>query len=83
VILFLWISLVMQDYRPQLADITVPCLIAWGRESNYYGENNYKFMQASMVRSPEVSVVPFDGCGHCLHIQDPERFNRILIAFLG
>lgn len=83
VILFLWISLVMQDYRPQLAEIDVPCLVAWGRESNYYGEDNYTYMKAALVRSPEVSVVPFDGCGHALHIQDPERFNRILIDFIG
>ncbi len=73
VILFLWISLMMQDYRPQLAEITVPCLLAWGRESNYYGEDTYAYMKAALVRSPEVSVVPFDGCGHALHIQDPER----------
>ena len=83
VILFLWISMMMQDYRPQLAEITVPCLLAWGRESNYYGEDTYAWMQAALVRSPEVSVVPFDGCGHALHIQDPERFNRTLISLIG
>jgi pimeloyl-ACP methyl ester carboxylesterase len=83
VILFLWISMMMQDYRPQLAEITVPCLLAWGRESNYYGEDTYACMQAALVRSPEVSVVPFDGCGHALHIQDPERFNRTLMSFIG
>ena len=83
VILFLWISLMMQDYRPQLAEITVPCLLAWGKESNYYGEDTYAYMQSAMVLSPEVSVVPFDGCGHALHIQDPERFNQTLMSFIG
>jgi pimeloyl-ACP methyl ester carboxylesterase len=83
VILFLWISMMMQDYRPQLAEIDVPCLLAWGRESNYYGQDNYTYMQAAMVRSPEVTVVPFEGCGHALHIQDPERFNRTLMSFIG
>lgn len=83
VVLFLWISLMMQDYRPQLARITVPCLLAWGKESNYYGEGTYAYMQSALVRSPEVSVVPFDGCGHALHIQDPERFNRTLMSFIG
>lgn len=83
VILFLWISMMMQDYRPQLAEIAVPCLLVWGRESNYYGEDNYVYMKAALVRSPEVSVVPFEGCGHALHIQDPERFNQALIAFIG
>jgi pimeloyl-ACP methyl ester carboxylesterase len=83
VIIFLWISLVMQDYRELLGRITVPCLIAWGRESNYYDEENYRFMQSALVQSPQVSVVPFEGCGHALHIQDPERFNRTLIDFMG
>lgn len=83
VVLFLWISMMMQDYRPQLAEIDVPCLLAWGRESNYYGQDNYAYMQAALVRSPEVTVVPFEGCGHALHIQDPERFNRALMNFIG
>lgn len=83
VILFLWISMMMQDYRPQLGEITVPFLLVWGRESNYYGEDNYTYMKAALVRSPDVSVVPFDGCGHALHIQDPERFNRALMSFIG
>lgn len=83
VILFLWISMMMQDYRPQLGEITVPFLLVWGRESNYYGEDNYTYMKAALVRSPDVSVVPFDGCGHALHIQDPEGFNRALMSFIG
>jgi pimeloyl-ACP methyl ester carboxylesterase len=83
VIIFLWISMIMQDYRPQLGEIDVPCLVAWGRESNYYGEDNYTYMKAALARSPEVSVVPFDGCGHALHIQEPDRFNRSLIDFIG
>jgi pimeloyl-ACP methyl ester carboxylesterase len=83
VILFLWISMMMQDYRPQLAEIDIPCLLAWGCESNYYGEDNYAYMQAALVRSPEVTVVPFEGCGHALHVQDPERFNRVLMRFVG
>lgn len=82
VILFLWISMMMQDYRAQLAEITVPCLLAWGRESNYYGEETYTFMEKALVRSPEVRSVPFGNCGHALHIQDPARFNSVLIDFI-
>lgn len=83
VIIFLWISMVMQDYRPQLACIEVPCLIAWGRESNYYGEDNYRYMERAMVNAPAISVVSFPDCGHILHIQDAERFNRLLMEFIG
>ena len=52
VIVFLWISLMMQDYRPELAEITIPCLLVWGRESNYYGEETYRFMEAALVNAP-------------------------------
>ncbi|MCK9229349.1 MAG: alpha/beta hydrolase [Syntrophales bacterium] len=82
VILFLWISMMMQDYRPQLAGISVPCLLVWGGESTYYGEGTYAFMKNALVRSPEVRSVAFENCGHALHIQNPERFNRILIDFI-
>ncbi|MCX7634478.1 MAG: alpha/beta hydrolase [Syntrophales bacterium] len=82
-VIFFWISMVMQDYRPQLGEIKVPCLITWGRESNYYGEDNYRYMEKAMVKAPVVTVVPFEGCGHALHIQDAGRFNRLLMDFIG
>lgn len=83
VILFLWISMIMQDYRAQLAGVTVPSLLAWGRESNYYGEGTYTFMEKALAGSPEVKSVAFENCGHALHIQDPERFNSVLIDFIA
>lgn len=79
VIIALWISLSLQDYRSVLKEITAPCLLAYGMESNYYPPENYAFMAEAM---PRARTVPFAGCGHALHIQDPERFNRELIEFL-
>lgn len=79
IIVAFWISMVMQDYRPLLPEITVPCLLTHGLESNYYPPENYTFMKNGL---PEASVVPFAGCGHALHIQDPEKFNTIVGDFL-
>ena len=79
VMVALWISMSMQDYRPVLKDITAPCLITFGCESNYYPPGNYAYMKDQI---PQARVIPFEGCGHALHIQDPEKFNRELIAFL-
>jgi pimeloyl-ACP methyl ester carboxylesterase len=74
-----WISMSMQDYRPVLKKITVPCLITYGCESNYYPPENYAYMKTQI---PQARVIPFERCGHALHIQDPEKFNRELLAFL-
>jgi non-heme chloroperoxidase len=79
VIVALWISMSGQDYRTVLPEITAPCLITYGVESNYYPPENYAYMQSVI---PSARVVPFDNCGHALHIQDPVKFNRELIAFL-
>lgn len=79
VVVALWISLSLQDYRSTLADITIPCLITYGLESNYYPPENYEYMKNNI---PDAKVEPFEGCGHALHIQDHEKFNRLIMAFL-
>lgn len=79
VIINLWVALVMQDYRSLLPQISVPCLITYGEESNYYASANSEYMKENI---PDSRLVSFPDCGHALHIQDPERFNRELINFL-
>lgn len=79
VIAAFWIAMATQDYRPVLKDITVPCLMTYGDESNYYPPENYSYMREQI---PLSRVVEFKGCGHALHIQAPELFNRTVIQFL-
>jgi non-heme chloroperoxidase len=79
VIAAFWIAMAIQDYRPLLKNITVPCLLTYGKESNYYPPENYEYMQKQM---PDARIIPFDGCGHALHIQDPELFNSTVMNFL-
>jgi pimeloyl-ACP methyl ester carboxylesterase len=79
VIAAFWIAMAMQDYRPVLRNISVPCLLIYGTESNYYPAENYAYMQKQI---PDARVVAFEGCGHALHIQDPELFNRVALDFL-
>ena len=80
VIAAFWIAMMTQDYRPVLKDLVVPCLLAYGTESNYYPPGNYDYMQKQI---PDARVVPFEGCGHALHLQDPNAFNRTLLDFLS
>ncbi len=74
-----WIAMATSDYRPLLKDITVPCLLTYGVESNYYPPENYRYMSEQI---PHARIAAFSGCGHALHIQDPDRFNRTAIDFL-
>ncbi|MEE9913173.1 MAG: alpha/beta hydrolase [Deltaproteobacteria bacterium] len=74
-----WISMAMQDYRPLLKEIDVPCLLMYGKESNYYPPGNYDYMQKQI---PDARVIAFPECGHALHLQDPEMFNRVVMSFL-
>jgi non-heme chloroperoxidase len=74
-----WIAMARQDYRPVLPKISAPCLLTYGTESNYYPPENYEYMQKQI---PDARIVPFAGCGHALHIQDPELFNKTVLDFL-
>ncbi len=33
-------------------------------------------------RIPDARIVSFAGCGHALHIQDPELFNKTVLDFI-
>ncbi len=79
VIVSMWISMAMKDYRPVLPGITVPCLLTYGTESNYYGPDNYEYMKSQI---PDASILPFEGCGHALHIQEPDKFNNAVMDFI-
>ena len=79
VIAAFWISMAVQDYRPLLKNITVPCLLTYGTESNYYPPESYAYMAGQI---PDAKVIEFKECGHALHIQDPGLFNDTVMNFL-
>lgn len=80
VITAFWIAMAIEDYRPVLPEITAPCLLTYGMESNYYPPKNYEYMRQQI---PDARIVPFAGCGHALHIQDPELFNKTALDFMN
>ena len=79
VIASLWASMLVRDYRLLLDGIHVPVLIAYGEGSNYYPAENSRYMHERLKDS---TLVSFPGCGHAPHIQDPQRFNRVLADFV-
>ncbi len=79
VIASFWASMIVRDYRRLLDSIRLPVLITYGEGSNYYPEENSRYMHDRLKHS---FLVSFPDCGHAPHLQDPERFNRILIDFM-
>lgn len=80
IIVCFWIALACNDYRSLLPSIETPTLITYGAESNYYAASTAEYMRDTI---PNATLSAFSGCGHALHIQDPEKFNSDLSDFLA
>lgn len=76
----MWLSMTLKDYREILPWITVPTLITYGTESALYEEKNSIYQQ-KMIK--DAALLAFPGCGHSLHIEDPEGFNSKVMQFIG
>jgi pimeloyl-ACP methyl ester carboxylesterase len=76
----IWASLVDQDQRPLIAGIRQPTLIVHGGRSQLYGDGTAAHLAATL---PDARVLRFEASGHAPHLEEPERFNRALAAFVG
>lgn len=76
----MWISMSAQDYRDVLPKITIPTLITFGEESCLYNKDNSEYLN-KMIKDSK--LVGFPKCGHGLHIEDSEKFNKELKDFIG
>ena len=69
-----------KDWRPILRRITVPCLNLYGTDSGCFpaaGCEAVTELIGSNCRSHA-----FEGCNHWLYLEEPERFNSLVSAFL-
>ncbi|WP_232688043.1 alpha/beta fold hydrolase [Halobacterium zhouii] len=69
----------MRDYRDVLPEIDVPTLVCAGADEKWRGVANVRYA-AELI--PDVQFELFEQSGHCLTIEEPERFNRVLAKFL-
>lgn len=76
----MWIAMAYEDFRPVLPTIQVPVLLAYSGDGLIYGPAHGEYMQANL--GGESKLVIFPGCGHGLFLEDPQKFNRELAAFL-
>ena len=70
----------MQDYRADLAKVTVPTLvIAGGMKDKLLPTASVEFVHDNILGS-QYSV--FEDSNHCPFLEEPERFNREVDAFV-
>lgn len=75
----IWRLMGEQDFRQTLGEIDVPAKIVAGKLSQLYGTAAADWVAGAMQNA---SVEVFDRSGHAPHMEEPEKFNDMLSAFL-
>jgi 3-oxoadipate enol-lactonase len=69
----------MHDAYDRLGDIGAPTLVVHGTEDNVVDAGNADLVAE---RIPDARLEVFEGCGHLLFWEQPERFARVVEEFL-
>ncbi|MDR1028590.1 MAG: alpha/beta hydrolase [Clostridiales Family XIII bacterium] len=77
--IYLYLSVSAEDFRPVLRDITVPALLAYSGNGWICTPETGEYMAQNIKNS---KLVLFPGCGHGLFMDDPDKFNAELETFL-
>lgn len=64
-----------------LAASGVPALLLQGRNDLFIDAD--ACARAGMFAPADLSVILFDDCGHCPHVEDPARFNDLMDTFIS
>ncbi|TYC52137.1 alpha/beta hydrolase [Rhodobacterales bacterium] len=75
----MWASMCRQDFRDFLADLAVPLHFVCGAGSQLYGEGVRDWHRATV---PDVRVHVFEQSGHAPHLEEPHRFNSLILEIL-
>lgn len=73
-----WQSLTEADYRDVLEEISIPALLIYGGESNFYHSSTAHYVRD---RIPGAVLHIYEGTDHSPHQWQRERFMRDLLAF--
>ncbi|MDZ5650210.1 alpha/beta hydrolase [Nitrospirillum sp. BR 11828] len=74
----LWLDLLAQDFRADLARLRLPTLILRGALSQLYPAGTADWLAAAL---PQARQVTFAASGHAPHLEEPRRFNEIIAGF--
>ena len=67
------------DYRDVLPEIDVPTLVCAGADGKWRSAESVEYV-AELV--PDARVELFEESGHCLTVEEPVRFNRVIREFV-
>ena len=69
----------MRDYRDVLPEINVPTLVCAGADEKWRSVASVEYA-AELI--PDARFELFEESGHCLTIEEPEKFNRLVTDFV-
>ncbi|HEX5759708.1 MAG TPA: alpha/beta hydrolase [Thermoanaerobaculia bacterium] len=72
-------GMLAEDHAASLGTIRAPTLLIWGEEDSLLSPEE----RERMARGLPAARLVFQGRGHAVHWEDPERFARELVRFLG
>lgn len=70
----------MRDYRDVLPRIDVPALVCAGADEKWRSVESVKHAAELL---PNAQFELFEESGHCLTIEEPEKFNRVVSNFIA
>ena len=73
-----WTTFSRADFRTVLPAITVPALLVYGSESNYYPQPTGTYVRDSI---PSAELLVYEGADHSPHLAEPDRFTADLAHF--
>lgn len=73
-----WPTLSRTDFRPALAHITVPALLVYGGQSNYYPPATGSYVKDAIKMA---NLTVYDDADHSPHVGYPDRFAKDLLEF--
>lgn len=76
----LWQSMLGQDFRSAIASLPVRTLVLYGQHSQLYQPAVSEYL---CENAPNATRVGFDRSGHAPHLEQPEKFNESVSAFLA
>lgn len=68
------------DYRDVLRSVDVPALVCAGADEKWRSVASVEYA-AELI--PNARFELFEESGHCITVEEPERFNRVLSDFVG
>lgn len=71
---------VFQPLVAQLPRIQAPALILWGKQDRILPVAHAEVAAQGL---PQAQLHIFDPCGHHPHLEHPQRFNQLVLAFLA